>query len=427
MIRGFLKTTSRPALLAAAGILMGSYTHSPAKAADLGGSCCGDLEERVAELEATTARKGNRVVSLQVYGQINKALLIWDDGSDTDAFVVDNDYAGSRIGFTGKAAIKPGWTAGYLMELDIQDSASDKVNNGARVTGAGFKNGDEGNENEIAIRYNNVYIESERLGRITLGQGSTAADGANEVVLGNSLRHSDIQHGNSFSLRRSDGSFAEFTLGNIAANLDSSRDDVIRYDSPTIYGFILSASWGDNDYTDIVLRYKAEWNSIRIAGAIAYVWDASVDTSPTTTTVSLQEAVSSFEQVGGSISIQHIPTGIYVAFAAAARDYQEAVGTVNGVALSDSAGFWYLQGGVERKWLPYGSTTVYGEYAQYNDIAFDGSEATRWGFGVVQKIDSAAMELYAQATFWSFDGFSDVALTDPEDMTMVMIGSRIKF
>ncbi len=32
-------------------------------AADLGGDCCADLEERIAELEATTARKGNRKVS----------------------------------------------------------------------------------------------------------------------------------------------------------------------------------------------------------------------------------------------------------------------------------------------------------------------------------------------------------------------------
>jgi hypothetical protein len=37
-------------------VLSGSVS---AKAADLGGSCA-DLEERVAELEATTARKGNR-------------------------------------------------------------------------------------------------------------------------------------------------------------------------------------------------------------------------------------------------------------------------------------------------------------------------------------------------------------------------------
>ncbi len=171
MIRGFMKTTSRTALLAAAGVLMGSYAYTPAKAADLGGgSCCGDLEERVAELEATTARKGNRVVSLQVYGQVNKALLIWDDGVDSDAFVVDDDSSGSRFGFTGKATIRQGWTAGYLMEFDVQDAASDKVNNGARITGLGGKNGDDPSD-EIVIRYNNVYIESDRLGRITLGPG----------------------------------------------------------------------------------------------------------------------------------------------------------------------------------------------------------------------------------------------------------------
>jgi len=39
-----------------------------ANAADLGGDCCADLEERVAELEATIARKGNRKVSLTLSG-----------------------------------------------------------------------------------------------------------------------------------------------------------------------------------------------------------------------------------------------------------------------------------------------------------------------------------------------------------------------
>ena len=42
-----------------------------ARAADLGGDCCADLEERVAELEATTARKGNRRVSLTISGQVS--------------------------------------------------------------------------------------------------------------------------------------------------------------------------------------------------------------------------------------------------------------------------------------------------------------------------------------------------------------------
>ena len=84
-------------------MLMSAYACVPAQAADLGGTCCDDLEDRVAELEATTARKGNRVVSLQVFGQVNKALMVWDDGIDSDVFIVDNDYSGSRAGFKGTA------------------------------------------------------------------------------------------------------------------------------------------------------------------------------------------------------------------------------------------------------------------------------------------------------------------------------------
>ena len=59
MIGGRFKVAS-VASIAAAGLFMGGVT---AQAADLGGNCCADLEERVAELEATTVRKGNRKVS----------------------------------------------------------------------------------------------------------------------------------------------------------------------------------------------------------------------------------------------------------------------------------------------------------------------------------------------------------------------------
>ncbi|HML30397.1 MAG TPA: porin, partial [Hyphomicrobium sp.] len=56
--------------LAAAGLIAGSLSTGSASAADLGGNCCADLEERIAELESTTARKGNRKVSLTVSGWV---------------------------------------------------------------------------------------------------------------------------------------------------------------------------------------------------------------------------------------------------------------------------------------------------------------------------------------------------------------------
>jgi hypothetical protein len=139
------------------------------------------------------------------------------------------------------------------------------------------------------------------------------------------------------------------------------------------------------------------------------------------------------ETFGGSISVMHVPTGLYAAFQAASRDYKEGAASEGFTAAQNTradASFWYVQAGVERKYLPYGATTVYGEYGKYDDFrAFEagpttGSEATRWGLGLNQKIDSAAMDIYAHATFWSFE---DNTTTEYKDMTTVLVGSRIQF
>ena len=395
-----MKTTSRFALVAAVSVLLGLAVR-PAAAADLGGTgCCADLEERIAELEATTARKGNRVVSLQVTGQVNKALLIFDDGKNSDAFIVDNDQSGSRIGFKGTAVIKPGWTAGFNAEFDFQDSATDKVSQGD----------DEGDANEIKIRQNYVFIESERLGRISLGQQSTSADGIAEIVLGNSLTDaSDIF--SSFKVQRKVGGDSGFTVGQFVDDLDGPREDVIRYDSPSIYGFIVSASWGDNDYADIALRFKKEWNSLRIAAGVAYQWD--------------ETDIVGREILSGSVSAMHIPTGLYVALSGGNVAFD-----ANGV---DDGNFYYAQLGIEKRVLPYGSTTLYADYGKYDGLGIDadnvvlqGLEAQRYGFGAVQKFDTAALEVYANFRVYSFDdnGAGGQAL---EDFSTVLIGSRIKF
>ena len=127
----FMQAGARLCALAVGAILLAAGISSTGvSAADLGASCCADLEDRVAELEATTARKGNRNVSLQVYGQVNRALLIWNDGFTRDAYIVDNDTSSSRLGLIGDAQIKPGWLTGYRVEIEFKDAASDEVSNG---------------------------------------------------------------------------------------------------------------------------------------------------------------------------------------------------------------------------------------------------------------------------------------------------------
>ena len=106
MFGGLTKTSSRIAIAAALGLTLGGFAFkaTPAQAADLGGDCCADLEERVAELEATTVRKGNKKVSVTLSGWVVKSMNFWDDG-DIDSFVVgDKDYdLGTRFAITGSA------------------------------------------------------------------------------------------------------------------------------------------------------------------------------------------------------------------------------------------------------------------------------------------------------------------------------------
>ena len=106
---------AKRAVVAALGLFAGGVVS--ANAADLGGNCCADLEERIAELEATTARKGNRKVSLTISGWVNEGIFFWDDGSARDTYIGTNSLEQSRFRFVGEAKIVDGWSAGYTLEI----------------------------------------------------------------------------------------------------------------------------------------------------------------------------------------------------------------------------------------------------------------------------------------------------------------------
>ena len=110
------------AIAAALGLVVGGFAFkaTPARAADLGGDCCADLEERVAELEVTTVRKGNKKVSVTLSGWVIKSFNWWDDGDISSAYVGDKGYdLGSRFAITGSATIAPGWSAGYNLTVNV--------------------------------------------------------------------------------------------------------------------------------------------------------------------------------------------------------------------------------------------------------------------------------------------------------------------
>src|SRR3954447_24978241 len=115
MIDRLMSAASRVALTAAAGFLA-----TQAWGADLGGNCCIDLEERVAELEATTARKGTRKMGLSLYGQVSETILFWDDGAERNVYVVENNAFKNKFGAMGSAKIAGDWSAGFKLEWQVR-------------------------------------------------------------------------------------------------------------------------------------------------------------------------------------------------------------------------------------------------------------------------------------------------------------------
>ena len=408
-------------------MLFTSAQTSRATAADLDG-CCGDLEQRIAELEATTVRKGNRNVSLQVYGQVNRALLIWNDGFDSNAYVVDNDTSSSRIGLIGDAQIKPGWFTGYRVELEFKDAASDDVSNG----------NEEGStmDPELRIRHSYVFIESEKLGRVSLGQQSPATDDITIINLGAQMSDASLHYNNNFGLRLNIafGLTTDLNWGHFAHNVDALRGDFVRYDSPAVYGFILSAAAGENDVWDVALRYSGDWNSVRVAAGVGHMNSDERD----------------FSDVRGSASAMHMPTGLYVSVAGGMREDKSAV-----IGDGEDATFYYAQLGLKRQFVSYGHTTFYGEFGNYKDytvgrelqadlMADKGydtwgkvtdSEVRRWGAGVEQSLDAAAMVLYAQYHYYEADitgipmpQYGNAAQSLPvEPWSAVVLGARVQF
>ena len=449
MFKGINKASRGLALVAAAGFLMGTTALTPAYAADLGGDCCADLEERVAELEATTVRKGNRKVSLKLSGQVNRSLLWWDDGVEDNTYSVDNSNTSSRFRLTGKAGILPGVSAGYKMEFDVETARSGSVDQidddrGARYT-------DAGDDGELQVRVAEWYIKIDTIGKLTVGQGSPATDDLVKINLGGTAVATKdgliMDTGGGFFLRQAGAGgglagLAGTRVGSFAPGLDTARMDRVRYDSPTIVGFTLSAAWGEDDFWDVALRFAQEIGGIRIAGGIGYSEDHDEETTnPGVNAIGGDQDVSNYK---GSISAWApglLGVGPYVSASFVHREFDgDRNDGVNGGNLPDFD-FWRVEGGIRHNFTGLGDTSLYGEYANaeggLEDQAIAGiaaatdltkSEVDMWGIGIVQRINPAAMELFVSYRSYEFDAVDvnngNIAL---EDLTLLHAGGRIKF
>lgn len=408
-----------------------------ARSADLGDSCCTDLEERIAELEATTARKGNRKVSLTLSGWVHQAIFFWDDGTERNAYIGTNTLEMTRLRFTGDAKLNGDWSAGYVLELGFLNNPSGSWDQDSEsVAGA----------NELLVRRSNWYLKSKTFGRFLVGLEGTPTfhllgDPTTGIVatryyddgeaagaamsrffiksggsrVGNNVRWSDILGGINSGTPGQDGRLNE-----------------VRYDTPEIMGFTANVAWGEDDFWGASLSFKKDFSDFHFQAKGGYAHNADSNTQA----CNRANADLDCEWWGIAAVAQHIPTGLFVYGVYGQQNDPSEEQVQPDAQGTDTT--WLIQGGIEKAFVPLGKTTLYGEYrhddagsrltANFGGAYVHNSDIDFWSAGVIQGIDAAAMDIYAIYRHAAGDTTNaNGATLELDDFDMVITGARIVF
>lgn len=421
-------------LAASAGLLLSTQG---ATAADLGGNCCADLEERIAELEATTARKGNRKVSLEIYGQVNEAIGYWDDGVEQNVYQFTNDTSRTRFGFKGKAKIAGDWYAAFRIEVGIRTAPQQSLS---------ATNDDGAVPGQLDLRHASWSIGSKTYGEVTVGETSFATDGIKQVQtakIGHFANNDIFDFPSDFVIRNTNRDWETSVVNREPG--EGSRGNLVRYDSPEFGGFTASAHWGEDDVWGMALRYKGEIGDFKVVGGIGY-GDMTERDEECTQIAAGNGTDSDCQEYGGSVSVMHGTSGIFVTGAYGIRE-DEVIERRTGRSGENT--HWLVQAGIEQKWIPLGSTTIFGGYQEretdgvLNDdgganisITNNGAaagnllktEVQMWEVGLNQHVSAAAMDLYLHYKHYEADLLtSGAGQLDTEDFQTVIGGAMIKF
>ena len=409
------KAAAHGAIAVLAGLL---FSTASAQAADLGGNCCADLEERVAELEATTARKGNRRMSLTVSGQVSRSILYWNDGDNSGTYAgLDNHNQSTRFVFSGNAKIRPDLTAGFEFMTEWSGGArTSQVNQDS-------PDGPTAGDGTLNVRTANWWLEDKHWGRVTVGRLNVSGP-VGTIDLGGI---STVAH---WSPGLVGGAFrvaGTSTLGAvIGPTYGGDRIEGIRYDTANIGGFVGQAVWGEDDVWSASVRYAGEFGGIRVAAGIGYEAQENNGTQP----VQLDNGARNMDnEWSGSLALMHTASGLFVQGHYARSEF------FNGT----DARFWMIQGGITKNWFGLGNTSFYGEYGNAEDYIKSGaagvvaglpaasSEVDFYGIGVVQQIDAAAMEVFLGWRRFETDVTGAGAGSGNSDLDLVHGGARIRF
>jgi hypothetical protein len=357
----------------------------------------GTTDTAMVQSEKPTIQSGNDKVNVKLYGQLNRGVLVVDDGDSTNTYQVDNDNSSTRLGLLGSVNNIKDWTIGTKFEVEFESNSSNSVNQDDQngVGGDNFKE-----------RWADIFINSP-YGKLSVGQGDTASNNTSEIDLSGTKvagysNLSAVAGGHFFYDNTTKDLDRGTKVNDVFNNLDGlGRDDRIRYDTPKWRGLKLATSAISGDGGDVALFYTFKNESFKLAAGAAY-------SNPGNNSSTIDETMN------GSVSLLHT-SGFNLTFAGGVRELKDSQ--------RDDPTFFYTKLGYKNSFFKLGETALSLDYGINEDVDVDGDEATIYSAQLVQNIKPWATELYL--TFRSYD--LDRSGTDFERINSLLSGLRVKF
>lgn len=343
-------------------------------------------------------------VDVTLYGQVNRAALWADNGDASKVYFVDNKNSTTRMGIAAKAKMSDDMSIGGKIEYEATSNLSNKVNQ--------F---DEDTDASLDLRHADIYLQSKKMGKLSLGHGSTASDGSAEVDLSGTkvvaYSATDFLAGGQYWYDsnvpwftvNADGEevFQGTQISKTIENMDGlSRRDRVRYDTPSFAGFSLGGSAIEDGAFDVAARYERKFGDSKVAAAVAWANPGDLK--------------SWEDQVDGSVSFLH-SSGVNVTFAGGQQNYD-----TDG---KDDPNYWYGKLGYRANLFSPGETAFSVDYGMWNDLGINEDEATSIGLAFVQNIKDWGTEFYLAYRLYQLDRTG----ADLDDVNTIMAGARLKF
>ncbi len=336
-------------------------------------------------------QSGNSRVKVTLYGQVNRAIRFANTGDNTEITSVDNDGSSSRLGVRAVGKANPNLTIGALHELEWQENARSGTDQGSTGTA------------RVRARHVDLWLDHKNFGKLSMGHGSmagdasglyeltgvsfvygfagangtdgTKADAAVKVITGGAITPTDGSPAaedttgieSTMNVREKDRGYRPF-------NFFGFRQNRIRYDTPSLMGARLSASYGEAKTWSVGLSYAGAPPGVKNFSALFAAGYRKNDDDTTAWAVSGGIKHSSGFNVSGHFD----------------SDGKVAEGDPKNSQ-------WGVSAGWSGKVNDSGGMSIGIGYNR----STDGLEATaqQYWVAVVQKIDAAAADVYAGISY----------------------------